>query len=129
MKILIDTSIFLKLMTEPDELSEQIVSECKDIHNDLFISVVSLWEMEIKTHLAKLQFNIPMNQIIKGQIDSGYFKILELTLDHLKGLNNVPFHHNDPFDRMLISQAIKENMVIATENKQFAFYNEEIKLI
>ncbi|MFM7850954.1 MAG: type II toxin-antitoxin system VapC family toxin [Flammeovirgaceae bacterium] len=76
----------------------------------MYLSIASLWEITIKTSLGKLELGIPLEQITTNFILPSGFKMLPIHLSHLLVLKDLPFHHRDPFDRMLLSQAISESL-------------------
>ena len=71
----------------------------EDTNNTLYLSLVSLWELQLKIMLGKFKFPKPLNEIIKGQQAVNDLQILPITSEHIYALENLPFHHKDPFDR------------------------------
>lgn len=108
MKYLIDTHTFLWFTNGSEEISSIAKSIIENRENDILISIASLWEISIKSALGKLS--------IKGQFESviddvwiNNIEIIPINFNHLIIQNNLTFHHKDPFDRLIISQAIVEN--------------------
>ena len=122
MKILLDTHIFIWWDSEPKLLSDRARNLCEDSNNILILSVVSVWEMQIKRQLGKLSLRIPLEQIIEGQQQRNSIEILPVNLDHVLSLDKLPIIHKDPFDRLLIAQARAEDIQILTSDAVFAKY-------
>jgi PIN domain nuclease of toxin-antitoxin system len=116
---LLDTHIFLWWMEGRKKFSPKIESILKDESNQVFISVISIWEMIIKSNINKLQ--LPDN-LQEGIAESG-FSILQLSLSHVFGLDSLPMFHNDPFDRILIAQTITEKLTLITSDEKIKKYN------
>jgi PIN domain nuclease of toxin-antitoxin system len=102
MKIIIDTHIFLWAIAMPDKLSEKRRSELETLSNTIYVSSVTITELMIKASIGKLQIDFDPIAIA---IESG-FEMLDFSGEDALALKEMPFHHKDPFDRMLISQAI-----------------------
>ena len=124
-KYLIDTHILLWLMLEPQKLSNAVKKTLQNTNNELYISRISLWEIAIKIKIGKL--NIKMNFIdICVALKENDFILLDLKNKHIVETLALPFHHRDPFDRMLIAQAKTENLTIITKDQNFSEYNIDI---
>lgn len=108
MKLLLDMHTFIWWDSEPAKLSPQVLVLCQDRQNVLLLSVVSIWEMQIKLHLGKLRLALPLKEIVESQRRTNGIEILPITLEHVVALENLPAHHKDPFDRLLVAQAIVE---------------------
>jgi len=121
-KLLLDTHIFIWLDMFPNKLSPQITKLLIDKSNILIMSVVSIWEMQIKSQLGKLQFKQPLSEMISSQQKINNINILPITLSHVLALQNLPDYHKDPFDRLLISQAIVEKMVLVSNDEMIRKY-------
>lgn len=110
MRLLLDTHMFLWLNSDPDKLSSRALAACRDPDNDLFLSVVSAWEIQIKVQLGKLRLATSLaNMLLQWQATKG-LGILSVRLEHVLVLDSLPLHHKDPFDRLLISQARVEGL-------------------
>ena len=129
MKVLVDTHIFLWLMTEPERLVPAIRSACQDEENQLVLSVVSLWEIQIKVGLGKLTLHLPLRQILDEQTHRGAFELLPVLAEHVLALDSLPAYHQDPFDRLLIAQAIAENLLLASQDAKIAAYSATVPLV
>ncbi|MSS73629.1 MAG: type II toxin-antitoxin system VapC family toxin [Candidatus Latescibacteria bacterium] len=122
MKLLLDTHTFIWWDSEPAQLSSAALSACQDRTNTLILSVVSVWEMQIKSQLGKLRLSLPLSEIIRGQQQANHIEILPVTLDHVLMLQNLPPHHGDPFGRLLIAQANVEGASLISGDTSFADY-------
>lgn len=121
MKILIDTHIFLWFILEDDRLNFKLFDLLEADH-DVFISVASLWEIAIKSSINKFQLPEPFHPFIQEQVKINDFEILEINYDHLNLVAKLDFYHRDPFDRLMISQAIVEEMPVVSLDSQFKQY-------
>ncbi len=127
MRCLLDTCAWIFLLTNSDELSDRQKELILNPDNMIYLSVVSAWEMTIKISQGKLKLPKPLdNLIFESCIKDGY-KILDLDIFSVLNARNLPNHHQDPFDRMLISQAIDRDLTIITTDAKFLLY--EVKLI
>jgi len=108
-KFLVDTHTFLWFVNDSPELSETAKNLIETETNDIFISIASLWEISIKTALGKLFISGSYDTIIDDVLENN-IEILSINFAHTAIQNKLPFHHRDPFDRMIISQTIVENV-------------------
>ena len=122
MKLLLDTHIFLWLNQEPNKLSTKALKACEDSNNTLYLSHVSPWEIQIKNQLGKLELDEPLESMIKIQQQENDLKLLPIELSHIYALAKLPYHHNDPFDRLLIAQASVESMSLVTVDSKITPY-------
>jgi len=121
MRYLIDTHVFLWFVSNAKELSELAESLIEDEQNKIFISIASLWEISIKTALGKLtvvgKYESVIDDLTKNSIE-----ILPINFAHTVEQNKLFFHHRDPFDRIIVSQAIVENMNFISADSIFESY-------
>ena len=122
MKLLLDTHTFIWWDSEPDKLSKSALSACQDRTNTLILSVVSIWEIQIKSQLGKLKLNLPLPEIIQSQRQTNNVQMLPVELEHVLELQNLPYHHKDPFDRLLIAQANVERAQLVSGDSAFSAY-------
>ncbi len=122
MSYLIDTQAFIWYATGDSQLSNnaKIIIESSEIR---LISIATIWEMGIKANIGKLNFNSPFDAFIQKQISINKYELLPIELNHIFQLSNLPHHHRDPFDRILIAQAISENIPIVSIDAAFDSYN------
>lgn len=129
MKLLLDTHVFIWLDTAPEKISPAALVACLDAGNTLYLSVASVWEMLIKQRLGKLNLDIPLEEMLKVQQDVNQLQVLPIDLEHVLAVQDLPLHHNDPFDRLLIAQAKVENARLVTADSQFARYAEQVDML
>jgi PIN domain nuclease of toxin-antitoxin system len=121
MKYLLDTMAFIWWDSSSIKLSADVFNLLKTKHNPVYISMASIWEMQIKVQLGKLTLPRKLEAIIADQ-EKNRFKLLPIELRHIYTLDQLPHHHRDPFDRLLIAQAIQEDMVLVTNDETIMKY-------
>ncbi|MFM7794468.1 MAG: type II toxin-antitoxin system VapC family toxin [Microcystis sp.] len=122
MQLLLDTHSFIWWSINSEKLSLTGQDLLFDRNNRLFLSVASVWEMQIKLQLGKLQLNPSLQELIKNQITINNLEILSIDLAHIWTLATLIHYHKDPFDRLLISQSITEIMPILSIDEIFDRY-------
>jgi PIN domain nuclease of toxin-antitoxin system len=122
MKLLIDTHVLLWLAGDSENLSKKVASLILDEENSLFLSFASIWEIQIKSQLGKLDITKLLPDLIQEQCQFNEIQLLEVKLQHIYGLKDLPNHHRDPFDRLLISQSKIEQMPILSIDRAFDIY-------
>lgn len=125
MRGLIDTSTFLWFISGDSRLSHTAKTLITEIDNEIFLSIASLWEIAIKISIGKLDLSISYDDLLSVQIEDNEIKLLAIEKNHLKELVRLPFYHRDPFDRLIISQGIAENLPILTCDRLFSDYSIE----
>lgn len=123
MKLLLDTHTFIWWDSTPEKLSETALALIQDTNNTVLLSVVSVWETQIKSQLGKLSLASPLADIVRTQQTVNGIEVLPIALNHAIALDQLPLHHKDPFDRMLIAQAISENATLISRDSAFAQYS------
>ena len=123
MKYLIDTHALLWIVTKNKKLSKKVKDIYLNSENQIFISLASLWEMAIKINLKKLSINEPLKDFVKNQIKSNDINILDIKTKHILLLENLPYYHKNPFDRLIISQSINEQIPLLSFDKVFDKYS------
>ncbi len=108
MKLLLDTHAFIWWDSQSSRLSARALAACADSANELLVSVASIWEMQIKVQLGKLQLRAPLARIIEEQERTNRIGILQISIVHVFAVGKLPPLHRDPFDRMLVAQANAE---------------------
>ena len=121
MQYLIDTHVFLWFVSGAKELSRTAEDLIRNGQNEIFISIAALWEISIKTALNKLTINGKYETVI-DDVNDNFIQILPINFAHTVEQNRLPFHHRDPFDRIIISQAIVENMNLISADAAFDDY-------
>jgi PIN domain nuclease of toxin-antitoxin system len=122
MKLLLDTHAFIWWHSEPKRLPAKVLSACQDMENTLLLSVVSAWEIQIKTQLGKFSLSKPLADIIAHQQKENQLQVLPVTLPAIFALNHLPLHHRDPFDRLLIAQSQIDNLLLVSRDRHFKQY-------
>jgi PIN domain nuclease of toxin-antitoxin system len=123
MKLLLDTHIFLWYVNGDKKLSTQSRSIIENA-DEVYVSSASLWEVIIKVSLKKLEVNI--EDLVESISLSGFVE-LPITIDHTVCLQNLPDHHRDPFDRILIAQAIAEPLSFMTADESLKGYSKFVE--
>jgi PIN domain nuclease of toxin-antitoxin system len=126
MKLLLDTHAFLWFISGDSRLSTHARELIEDASNERFLSVVSIWEMVIKSSIGKLVIPTPIEELVKEHVVGNDIQVLPIETPHFDALYSLPFHHKDPFDRMMIAQAICENMSILSTDGNFPHYPVQI---
>jgi PIN domain nuclease of toxin-antitoxin system len=121
MRLLLDTHTFLWFVAGSNELSQTAKLAIQNPQNEKFVSMASLWEMSIKTSLGKLSIGGGYANTL-DDVDKNGFNLLPILFPHLVCQNVLAFHHKDPFDRLLIGQALVENMNIVGKDEIFDMY-------
>jgi len=124
---LLDTHTFLWFLNDDEQLSSQAKKIIQNIEGKKFISIASIWEICIKLNLGKLKINVSLNQL-KSEILNNGFNLLPLDFEHIINLTTLENHHKDPFDRIIISQAISEKLTIISRDNNFKLY-QQIKVV
>ena len=125
MNILLDTHALLWAITDKDKLSEEATQAFLNEKNKLFLSVASLWEISIKVSLGKLLLVPNWDKVISQEMTVNSIAFLPIAIEHCATLQHLPFHHRDPFDRMIISQAMTEGLTIMSKDKHFSKYSAQ----
>jgi PIN domain nuclease of toxin-antitoxin system len=120
MALLLDTQAFLWWVTDDRRLSKRAARAIAA--SDCRLSVASCWEMAIKMSLGKLTLPGPVERFVQEQLEVNGFNLLAVSLEHVAGVAGLPFHHRDPFDRLLASQALAEEMSIVSADPIFPKY-------
>ena len=126
MKLLLDTHIFIWWADQPERLSPAALSALEDEANELLLTAASVWEMQIKIQLGKLKLSLPLKELLKNQQETNDLTVSPVALTHVLTLDALPFHHKDPFDRLLIAQSIVEGLTIVTADSQFSAYSAKL---
>lgn len=122
MRLLLDTQAFLWWVDGAANLSAKARRAIAAPRNDCFLSLVSCWEMAIKLSLGKLRLDEPIDTFVPAQLSANRFSLLEISFRDTARVAKLPFHHRDPFDRLLVSQALEEDLAIVTSDPVFAKY-------
>jgi PIN domain nuclease of toxin-antitoxin system len=122
MRLLIDAHTFLWWATARARLSPVALAACTDPTSTLILSVASAWELQIKLQLGKLTISSSLEQVIAREQRGNQMELLPVLLPHVLALSSLPPHHKDPFDRILVAQALAENLTIVSVDPILARY-------
>lgn len=122
MKYLIDTHAFLWYSINDPQLTPKVKDIIENIDHEIFLSVASVWEIVIKHQLGKLVLPTKPEIFITEQLEINHFSTLSINLFHTFESKDLPFHHKDPFDRMLVAQSIVENIPVITADSKLKEY-------
>ncbi len=122
MRILLDTHVFLWYITDDPRLSTVAAEVIQDEGNDVFLSVVSVWEALAKHQLGKLPLPTPADEYLRSRREQHNIASLPFDEPSLSHLLRLPLHHRDPFDRMLICQALQHELQVLTVDALFEKY-------
>ena len=125
MKVLLDTHAFLWSITGDDRLSKTAEKTFLDPQNNLFFSAASFWEICIKMSLGKLSLKSGWFKTIQAEMRINAVQWLPVEMQHCIELTKLPFHHRDPFDRMLIAQALAEDLKLLSRDGRLSAYKIE----
>ncbi|MBN2486440.1 MAG: type II toxin-antitoxin system VapC family toxin [Bacteroidales bacterium] len=121
MRVLIDTQAFIWFVENDRQLPGKIKEELENSENTIIISIASLWEMTIKMSLNKLEVGCGIEEMVEKVYRNG-FEILPILPNHIIKLSTLRFIHRDPFDRIIISQGLSEDLPIVTSDRIFEDY-------
>jgi PIN domain nuclease of toxin-antitoxin system len=122
MKLLLDTHAFLWFIIGNPSLSRNARESIEDQAHEKFLSAASVWEIAIKTSIGKLSLSAPLDVLIPEQLSLNGFRPLNINTAHAAAVASLPLRHRDPFDRLLIAQAIAEHMEIVSSDSAFDAY-------
>lgn len=126
MNLLLDSHVFVWMRQEPHRIGVMAISEMMLISSRLFLSSATLWELQIKINLGKFDFGDPLSVVIADEFKENSIELLPVEPKHIFNLSNLPRHHRDPFDRMLISQAMVEDLTVVTVDPKFSEYGVKV---
>ena len=128
MKLLLDTQLLLWAAGQPDKLSPVAKRLLSSPRNELLFSAASLWEISIKNGLGRDDFRADARLLRRGLMDNGYLE-LPVTGEHAVAVDLLPPLHKDPFDRLLLAQAVSEGMTLVTSDAALARYPGPVKKV
>jgi PIN domain nuclease of toxin-antitoxin system len=124
LRLLLDTHIILWWLGDDPLLSQSVAALIRESENIIFVSAASLWEIWLKQSLGKLELPEEFEDVLAAES----FESLPLTAAHTREVARLPWHHRDPFDRMLLAQARVENLTLLTADSALAAYGEFVLL-
>jgi PIN domain nuclease of toxin-antitoxin system len=128
LKLLLDTQLLLWAVHEPARLSDEAKRLFSEPANDLFFSAASLWETAIKSSLGRADFDVDP-QLFRHTLLADGFLELAITSEHAVAVGTLPMVHKDPFDRMLLAQAIVEGLTLLTADEVLARYAGPVRKV
>lgn len=126
MNLLFDTHTFIWFIEAPDRIKPHLQNTLRDPMNKLWLSTASVWEMQIKMAIRKLSLSASVEEFVTINRTVNDVQSLPVVEQHVWALANLPFHHNDPFDRLLIAQALAEGYTLVAADPFFAQYSVPI---
>jgi PIN domain nuclease of toxin-antitoxin system len=127
-KLLLDTQLLLWAAGQPERLSAATRKLLNSPRNELLFSAASLWEVAIKNTLGRQDFRVEPRLLRRGLLDNGYTE-LPVTSQHAVSIDSLPLLHKDPFDRLLLAQAISEGITLVTGDAQLARYPGPVRKV
>jgi PIN domain nuclease of toxin-antitoxin system len=124
--LLLDTNALLWWISNSSKLGDRARTAIIDPHNQIFVSSASAWEIAVKYSLGRLPLPDNPRAWLPEQLASNRFSPLPITLDHALAIHDLPRHHTDPFDRLLIAQALTEHLLLVTGDRVFDRYAVEL---
>ena len=125
MRVLLDTHTFIWFIMDDPALSPQAAKFIEDPNNEVMVSIAVAWEIAIKMSLEKLTMKAPFDQLFPAQLERNNFSLLSIEFSHLARITALPWHHRDPFDRLMIAQSLVEDMPILSRDSNFDAYAVE----
>ena len=126
MRLLLDTHAFLWAIAEPSRLSDPVRGWLEDGGNETWVSIASIWEIAIKTGLGRLRLPSALGSFLRRQLASSNFLVLPIGLEHAVAVRDLPHHHRDPFDRLLIAQSRIEGLALVSRDPQMKAYETDV---
>lgn len=123
MRFLLDTHTFIWFAIDSPKLSTLAKTLIENEENEKLLSIASVWEMAIKHSKGKLNLSLPFRLLIEQQLSLNSMELLSINLNHLEAVSTLPLHHGDPFDRLLISQAMVEQMPVLSADSALDAYS------
>lgn len=128
MKLLLDTQVLLWAAGQPERLPGAARKLLRDPRNELLFSAASVWEITIKSSLGRDDFRVEPRLFRRSLLDNGYVE-LPITGEHAVGVDTLPPLHRDPFDRLLLAQALAEGITLLTSDEQLARYPGPVRRV
>lgn len=126
MNVLLDAHALLWYLTGSSQLSAAALQAIQDPANTLYVSPATLWEIGIKDSLGKLTLPQPFDQLFPARLDADGILLLPILVPHLQQHRRLPLHHHDPFDRLIIAQALVEDFTLISCDAKFPAYGVKL---
>jgi PIN domain nuclease of toxin-antitoxin system len=121
LRFLLDTHTYLWWLGRPDLVSRDATDIISDEANEIFVSIATFWELAIKSSLGKISLSKDVHSLAT-ELPSDGFVLLPINSEHCSAVANLPFHHRDPFDRMLLAQVLVEDFTLLSCDREFGGY-------
>jgi PIN domain nuclease of toxin-antitoxin system len=121
-RLLLDTHAFLWWVDGAPGLGRRARAAVSNPDNEVFVSIASCWELAIKISLGKLRISQNLDRFVPEQLRLNGFSLFAIELRHVVGVAGLPFHHRDPFDRLLAAQALQDQLTIVSADRVFRKY-------
>ncbi|MHB1054074.1 MAG: type II toxin-antitoxin system VapC family toxin [Thiobacillus sp.] len=128
MVLLLDTHVLLWALDAPQRLPQDVVAQIESPETQVYFSAASIWEIAIKTALGKIDFHYPPEDIARAAKETGFIE-LPVSAAHGAKVAHLPLHHRDPFDRLLIAQALLMPAQLLTADSALVPYSELVRLV
>lgn len=125
MRILLDTNVFLRAAFEP-EIVGPTALDAIDAAESRFVSLASAWEMAIKCTTGKLRLGMPVGEYVRTRLPRMRAQLLPIDLPHVSAVEALPSHHRDPFDRLIVAQALVEGLTIVSSDRRLEQYGVKV---
>lgn len=125
MRLLLDTHVALWAVAEPSRLSAESRQLIEHRDNELFFSIASAWELAIKSSRDKIRLPADVASFVSGLLDQLDATLAQIRLEHIGRVEALPFHHSDPFDRLLVAQAMCDGMILISADRALAAYGAQ----
>ena len=122
MRILLDTQIFLWFIAGDSRLDGSSRELIENPEHERYLSIGSIWEITIKSSLGRLNVPLPVSTLVRDHVWANAIELLAITPEHLDTLHTLPYHHKDPFDRIILAQALSEGMALLARDNAFGDY-------
>lgn len=125
MNLLIDTHALIWFVAGDRRLGKGARAAMEEDRAHLYISAATVWELAIKAARKRIDLRFPVQRYLADRMDEG-FALLPVEGEHAAAVEHLPFHHHDPFDRLLIAQALSERMPVVTRDRAFRKYGVDV---
>lgn len=126
MRLLLDTHAFLWAIAEQSRLSDRVRGWLEDGNNEAWVSIASIWEIAIKAGLGRLRLPSDLGGFLATQLVVSSFQVLPIALEHAVAVRDLPLHHRDPFDRLLIAQSRAEGLALVSRDARLKAYEVDV---
>ncbi|MEQ1502546.1 MAG: type II toxin-antitoxin system VapC family toxin [Myxococcota bacterium] len=120
--LLLDTHTLLWALSDPDRLGPAARLALTDPGRERWVSVATVWEMAIKSSMGKLVLGVPLGRLVRDTLPACGLSLLDVRPDHAAEVEHLPFHHRDPFDRLLVAQVRVEGLALVSRDAQLDAY-------